>query len=89
MLPGHVGQGWQLRVPLLWTLSSRAQVPAPGLYTTVAGQSPQIRGSPLGRWLLNTHSCVLTRSCPTLCDSMDSSLPGSSVHDIFQARILE
>ena len=58
MLPGHVGQGWQLRVPLLWTLSSRAQVPAPGLYTTVAGQSPQIRGSPLGRWLLNTHACV-------------------------------
>ena len=27
--------------------------------------------------------------CPTLCDSMDSSLPGSSVHGIVQARILE
>ena len=28
-------------------------------------------------------------SCPTLCDSMDSSPPGSSVHSILQARILE
>ena len=27
--------------------------------------------------------------CPTLCDSMDYSLPGSSNHGIFQARILE
>ena len=28
-------------------------------------------------------------SCPTLHDSMDCSLPGSSVHGIFQARVLE
>ena len=27
--------------------------------------------------------------CLTLCDSMDHSLPGSSVHGILQARILE
>ena len=27
--------------------------------------------------------------CPTLCDHMDCSLPGSSVHRVFQARILE
>ena len=29
------------------------------------------------------------QSCPTLCDSMDCSLPGSSVHGIFQAKVLE
>ena len=29
------------------------------------------------------------QSCPTLCDSMDHSPPGSSVHGILQARILE
>ena len=29
------------------------------------------------------------QSCPTLCDSIDGSLPGSSVHGIFQARVLE
>ena len=28
-------------------------------------------------------------SCPTLSDAMDCSLPGSSVHGIFQARVLE
>ena len=27
--------------------------------------------------------------CPTLCDPMDCNLPGSSVHGILQARILE
>ena len=27
--------------------------------------------------------------CPTLCDPMDCHLPGSSVHGIFQARVLE
>ena len=29
------------------------------------------------------------QSCPTLSDPMDCSLPGSSVHGIFQARVLE
>ena len=31
----------------------------------------------------------VTQSCPTLRDPMDCSLPGSSVHGIFQARVLE
>ena len=38
------------------------------------------------------HVCVHAKSlqsCPTLCDPMDCSPPGSSVHGIFQARILE
>ena len=30
----------------------------------------------------------VTQSCPTLQDPMDCSLPGSSVHGIFQARVL-
>ena len=36
--------------------------------------------------LVNTEFSQL---CPTLCESMDCSPPGSSVHAIFQARILE
>ena len=32
---------------------------------------------------------VVARLCPTLCDPMDCSPPGSSVHRILQARILE
>ena len=31
----------------------------------------------------------VAQSCPTLHDPMDGSLPGSSVHGIFQARVLE
>ena len=31
----------------------------------------------------------IAQSCPTLCDPMDCSLPGSSFHRILQARILE
>ena len=34
-------------------------------------------------------SSEVTQSCPTLCDPMDYNLPGSSVHGIFQARVLE
>ena len=33
--------------------------------------------------------CVHAQSCLTLCNAMDSSLPGSSVHGVLQARILE
>ena len=31
----------------------------------------------------------VTQSCPTLSDHMDCSLPVSSIHGIFQARVLE
>ena len=31
----------------------------------------------------------VAQSCLTLCDLMDCSLPGSSIHGIFQARVLE
>ena len=39
-----------------------------------------------------THIVVvvlIAQLCPTLCDPMDYSWPGSSVHGILQARILE
>ena len=42
--------------------------------------------------LSSSHVCVcpkLRQSCPTLCDPVDCSLPGSSVCGILQARILE
>ena len=34
-------------------------------------------------------SVLLAQSCPTLCDPMDYSPPGSSVHGILQARTLK
>ena len=35
------------------------------------------------------NSVLVAQSCPTLCNPVDCSLPGSSVHAILQARILE
>ena len=48
----------------------------------------------LDTWGRAMRVCVCMRAqahslCPTLCDPMDCSLPGSSVHVIFQARVLE
>ena len=40
------------------------------------------------RVILN-HACMCAQSRPTLCDPMDCSPPGSSVHGVSQARILE
>ena len=40
------------------------------------------------RYVCESESEV-AQSCPTLSDLMDCSLPGSSVHGIFQARVLE
>ena len=59
---------------------------------------PREEDSWLGRvWLLplilsRLHACMdawSLQSCPTLCDPMDCTPPGSSVHAIFQARVLE
>ena len=61
------------------------------------------QGSPRGsirKWLdscpsVESFNCIYSdvsecvHSCPTLCNPMDSSPPGSSVHEILQTRILE
>ena len=42
--------------------------------------------------LNNFHTVLcsaVSQSCTTLCGPMDCSLPGSSIHGIFQARLLE
>ena len=44
------------------------------------------------QWLricLPVQGCLVAQSYPTLCNPMDCRLPGSSVHGILQARILE
>ena len=41
------------------------------------------------KWGSPTPSSLVVQSCPTLCDPVDCSLPGASVHEILQARILE
>ena len=41
------------------------------------------------RLVIRKSLCLVSQSCLTLCNPMDCSLPGSSVHGILQARILE
>ena len=46
---------------------------------------------PLTVWIITNceSESEVAQSCPTLCDPMDYSLPGFSIHGIFQARVLE
>ena len=40
-------------------------------------------------WTSEVKWSEVAQSCPTLCDLMDCSPPGSSIHGILQARVLE
>ena len=40
-------------------------------------------------WAYSPNALLLLQSCPTLCEPIDGSPPGSSVHRILQARTLE
>ena len=40
-------------------------------------------------WHACVHACSVAQWCSILCDAMGSSLPGSFIHEFFQARILE
>ena len=75
--PGH------LPYPRTEPQSPASPALAVGFFTT----------SPLGKPQYNCSVCVcvcvlVAQSCLTLCDPIDCSLPGSSVHRILQARIL-
>ena len=51
---------------------------AGGFFTTEPGRKARI-----------DSESEVTQSCLTLCDPVDCSLPGSSIHGILQARVLE
>ena len=65
--------GWQpTRLPCLWD--------SPGKNTAVGCHF-------LLQCMKVKSESEVAQSCPTLCDPMDCSLPGSSTHGIFQARV--
>ena len=81
--------------------SSKEEAGLPGLDST-AGSSPGTRKRfryifpPVSLFFKKTFLfcigicvCMCIKSCPALCDPMDCSPSGSSVHGTFQARILE
>ena len=61
-----------------------------GILVSQPGIKP-LPSTPTPQWELGvlTTGAQSLQSCPTLCDLMDCSPPGSSVHGILQARILE
>ena len=72
------------RYDLLWTLTHMSRE---------SKENIEYIKSPHSNVLYMTfYLCLYTKllqSCPTLCDPMDPSPPGFSVHGILQARILE
>ena len=65
--------------------------PKPQMLTPCTHQSPKSlqQGTKSLTPQMPTAAAKLLQSCPTLCDPMNCSLPGSSIHGIFQARVLE
>ena len=53
------------------------------------GPTAELRQEQGIRWLAACVRAKLLQSCPTLCNPMDHSPPGSSAQGILQARILE
>ena len=88
--------GSLLRLPLL---SSFSHVRLCAALEMAAHQVPHPGDSPGKNTGVGCHfllQCMkvkseseVTQSCPTPSDPMDCSLPGSSIHGIFQARVLE
>ena len=72
---GFSSQEYWSRLPF----PSPGHLPDPG----IEPRSPALQADTL------TSESEVTQLCLTLCDPMDCSLPGSSVHGILQARVLE
>ena len=58
-------------------------------YHCFQGYASQAGICPLQPAVLRVSFCFVTKARPTLGDPMDWGLPGFSVHEIFQARVLE
>ena len=53
------------------------------------GKNPGVGCHSLLQCMKVKRQSEVAQSCPTLCNPMECSLPGSSIHGIFQARVLE
>ena len=71
-----------------WTLAILMFSSIPNLYPLEVGSTHPLSGASQGALIVKKESEV-TQLCPTLCNPMNCSPPGSPVHVIFQARVLE
>ena len=93
--PGSsVHEIFQARILKWVAISFSRDLSNPGIEPgSPALQADSLPSEPLGK--PDLADCIsegegeVAQSCPTLCDPVDCSLPGFSVHGILQARILE
>ena len=71
----------QFQVMTKWINYTYTYVHSMGLNYRVSSRVPMLYSEWVSEWSRS--------SCQTLCDPMDCSLPGSSLHGILQARVLE
>ena len=75
---------------LLQHHSSKASILRHSAFFTIQLSHPYMTtGKTIALTSSGSSSSEVAQSCPTLCDPMDCSPPGSSMHGILQARILE
>ena len=72
---------------------SPTDLPNPGMGSK-SPISPALAGKfftsePPGKPIKDFCACLVAKLCPALCDPIYCSLPASSVHGVFQSRILE
>ena len=74
-----------------WASSGLSTHRGPGMEEPLYRESTDLTPkSPMQKvYFPEKEKSEVAQSCPTLCGPMDCSLPGSSVHGIFQARVLE
>ena len=88
-VPSH-GPGWVVEWGVVHSLAGDPRLP-----TFITHMCLFLLTDPEGKLLRLRNftgeaiTCLVAQSCPTLYDHMDCSLPGPSVHGIFQARILQ
>ena len=95
--PGSQSQPKATEKWLLMLLSRCSRIRLCATPQTAAHQAPPSLGfSRQEHWSglpfpspMHESESEVAQSCPTLSDLMDCSLPGSSIHGIFQARVLE
>ena len=91
MLTGGFGWTWPDTLTSVETLEGNILIPTTVFvfFPVLPSNSPTPNGYPTIQLNSDTAAAKSNQSCPTLCDPIDGSPPGSSVPGILQARTLD